>query len=194
MRKLLASPRPRALGLLAVAACVLTACGGGGSEPDTAAAATTADSAITVTDDLGSVVTLDAHAERIACLTLICVDALKEVGITPVAYREDLALDPRYAGPDAEMRKITGGFGEENVEDIALSEPDLVIGLGGVQDGLRGAVEEVAPMYLANPATWQDSVEFLRTVGELRPGKPRRMPLPRPSPQRSRQPLSDEAR
>ncbi|MGK2886536.1 MAG: ABC transporter substrate-binding protein [Rhodococcus sp. (in: high G+C Gram-positive bacteria)] len=167
MRKLLASPRPRALGLLAVAACVLTACGGGGSEPDTAAAATTADSAITVTDDLGSVVTLDAPAERIACLTLICVDALKEVGITPVAYREDLALDPRYAGPDAEMRKITGGFGEENVEDIALSEPDLVIGLGGVQDGLRGAVEEVAPMYLANPATWQDSVEFLRTVGEL---------------------------
>ena len=167
MRKLLASPRPRALGLLAVAACVLTACGGGGSEPDTDAAATTADSAITVTDDLGSVVTLDAPAERIACLTLICVDALKEVGITPVAYREDLALDPRYAGPDAEMRKITGSFGEENVEDIALSEPDLVIGLGGVQDGLRGAVEEVAPMYLVNPATWQDSVEFLRTVGEL---------------------------
>jgi iron complex transport system substrate-binding protein len=128
---------------------------------------TSSTDAITVTDSTGTAVTLTAPAERIACLTMMCVDALKEVGITPVAYREDLAADDRFFGPDADMRKITGGFGEENVEDIALSEPDLVIGLGGVQDGLRGAVQESAPLYLVNPTSWQDSVEFLRTVGQL---------------------------
>jgi iron complex transport system substrate-binding protein len=122
---------------------------------------------IAVTDATGAQVTLSAPADRIACLTMICVDALKELGITPVAYREDLARDERFFGPDVDMRKITGGFGEENVEDIALAEPDLVIGLGGVQDGLRTAVEESAPLYLVNPESWQDSVEFLRTVGQL---------------------------
>jgi iron complex transport system substrate-binding protein len=123
--------------------------------------------AITVTDSTGTTVTLDGPADRIACLTMMCVDALKEVGIVPVAYREELAVDDRFFGSQTQMRQITGGFGEENVEDIALAEPDLVIGLGGVQDGLRGAVTEYAPLYLVNPTSWRDSVEFLRTVGQL---------------------------
>lgn len=144
-------------------ASLLAACGGtseadepaGGAEP------------ITLTDDTGAEIRLSGPAERIACLTMICVDALTEVGITPVAYREPLALDERYAGPDADMREITGGFGEENVEDIALATPDLVIGLAGAQDGLRTAVEAHAPLYLVDPHSWRDSVEFLRTIGRI---------------------------
>lgn len=159
-------------------AATLAACGGEDDAPDAVAdptsppaATTTAASAtvgpISLTDDTGAPVELDAPATRIACLTMICVDALTEVGLTPVAYRDQLALDPRYAGPDAEMREIRGGFGEENVEDIALAQPEVVIGLGGAQDGLRAAVEKIAPLYLVDPRSWQDSVAFLRTVGEL---------------------------
>lgn len=159
MRKL--SGSPRVLGALAASVFVLAGCTTGSADSGSGG------HSATVTDDTGSVIVLDAPAVRVACLTLICVDALKEVGITPVAYREDLAVDPRYLGPDVDTRKITGGFGEENVEDIALSEPDLVIGLGGVQDGLRSAVEEVAPLYLVDPKSWRDSVQFLRTIGEL---------------------------
>ena len=122
---------------------------------------------VTVTDDTGVEITVEQPAARIACLTMICVDALTEVGIAPVAYRDQLALDERYAGPDADMREITGGFGEENIEDVVLSTPDLVIGLAGVQDGLRTAVEKAAPLYLVDPASWRDSVEFLRTIGDL---------------------------
>jgi iron complex transport system substrate-binding protein len=159
MRKL--SGSLRILGVVAASVFVLAACGTADAGVEDGAGS------ITVIDDTGSVIALESPAARIACLTLMCVDALKEVGMTPVAYREDLAVDPRYLGPDTESRKITGGFGEENVEDIALSEPDLVIGLGGVQDGLRGAVEEVAPLYLVDPKSWRDSVQFLRTIGEL---------------------------
>ncbi|MFB9312284.1 ABC transporter substrate-binding protein [Nocardioides plantarum] len=122
---------------------------------------------VSATDDTGAEVTLARPASRIACLTMICVDALTEVGITPVAYRDQLALDEHYAGPDADMREVRGGFGEENVEDIALSTPDLVIGLAGAQDGLRKAVERTAPLYLVDPTSWQDSVAFLRTIGDL---------------------------
>lgn len=145
---------------------LLAACGT--SDADEPSGPSPADAgSVTLTDDTGVELTLAAPAARIACLTMICVDALTEVGITPVAYRDALALDERYAGPDAAMREITGGFGEENVEDIALATPDLVIGLAGAQDGLRDAVEVHAPLYLVDPRSWQDSVAFLRTVGEL---------------------------
>lgn len=143
----------------------LTACGG--ADADTGPDAATGTTPITVTDATGAEITIPGPATRVACLTMICVDALTEVGITPVAYRDPLALDERYAGPDADMREITGGFGEENTEDVALARPDLVIGLAGVQDGLRAAVEESAPLYLVDPRSWEDSVDVLRTIGEL---------------------------
>ncbi|WZH51866.1 MAG: ABC transporter substrate-binding protein [Nocardioides alkalitolerans] len=157
-------PALAVVGVLALGAGVLAGCASDSSEATSGGGA---GGAVRATDATGVEVALDAPAERIACLTMICVDALTEVGITPVAYRDQLALDERYAGPDADMREITGGFGEENVEDIALAAPDLVIGLAGAQDGLRDAVEEIAPLYLVDPGSWEESVEVLRTVGEL---------------------------
>lgn len=162
-----------ALGLLAPLA--LAGCGGqddatGAGTPAAGESSAPADAEsgpVTVQDDTGAEITLEQPAQRIACLTMICVDALTEVGITPVAYRDALSLDERYAGPDAEMREVTGGFGEENVEDVVLATPDLVIGLAGAQDGLRDAVERAAPLYLVDPRSWEDSVAFLRTLGEL---------------------------
>lgn len=163
-------PTPTRAAVLAPAALLavslLAACGGT-SEADEADKPDASVEPITLTDATGAELTLDGPVDRIACLTMICVDALTEVGLTPVAYREALARDERYAGPDADMREITGGFGEENVEDIALATPDLVIGLAGAQDGLRAAVEAHAPLLLVDPRSWRDSVAFLRTIGEL---------------------------
>lgn len=147
------------------AAVTIAACGN--TDTEASDDQTRGSEKITVTDDTGAKITLEGPAARIACLTMICVDALTEVGITPVAYRDQLALDDRYVGPDADMREITGGFGEENVEDIALATPDLVIGLAGAQDGLRVAVEKHAPLFLTDPRSWKDSVEFLRTIGTI---------------------------
>lgn len=144
---------------------LLAACGTSSAD-DTSDSSNSAEP-IGLTDDTGVEISLDGPVTRVACLTMICVDALTEVGVEPVAYREALALDERFLGPDTEAREITGGFGEENVEDIALATPDLVIGLAGAQDGLRAAVEEHAPLYLVDPKSWQDSVEFLRTVGTI---------------------------
>ncbi|MDQ1106355.1 ABC transporter substrate-binding protein [Nocardioides zeae] len=154
-------------GVLALGAGVLGGCASDSSDAASGSSGGAEAGPVSATDATGVEVTLDAPAERIACLTMICVDALTEVGITPVAYRDQLALDERYAGPDADMREITGGFGEENVEDIALAAPDLVIGLAGAQDGLREAVEEIAPLYLVDPTSWEESLDVLRTVGDL---------------------------
>lgn len=158
--------RPLAGSAALLIAVLLAGCGTSRAD-DTNGSSTDAAEPIDLTDDTGVEISLDGPATRVACLTMICVDALTEVGIEPVAYREALALDERFLGPDTEAREITGGFGEENVEDIALATPDLVIGLAGAQDGLRAAVEEHAPLYLVDPKSWQDSVEFLRTVGTI---------------------------
>jgi len=43
----------------------------------------------------------------------------------------------------------------EDVEAIAAMRPDLVIGLPGVHDPLREAVERFAPLWTPDPATWE---------------------------------------
>jgi iron complex transport system substrate-binding protein len=127
----------------------------------------------TVTDRSGASVTIDGPITRVVCLTGICDDALLELGLEPVASREagahDLLARPAFLGPDAAARipAIGGGFGEENVEDVIKAGPDLVIGLAGIHDGLRPAIESAAPLYLAKASRYQDSIDFLTWMGEI---------------------------
>ena len=64
-----------------------------------------------------------------------------------------------------EFRLIGGSFFEPSLEDIAASEPDLVIGLSGVHDGLRDALRPIAPLYIVNPLTYEDSINYLKEIG-----------------------------
>jgi iron complex transport system substrate-binding protein len=125
----------------------------------------------TVTDGSGSSVTIKALASRVVCLTGICDDALLELGLQPVASREagahDLLAQPQFLGTTAAEKILTigGGFGQENVEDVIAARPDLVIGLEGVHDGLRAAIQQAAPLYLAKISKYQDSIDFLTWMG-----------------------------
>ncbi|MGI5127798.1 ABC transporter substrate-binding protein [Pseudonocardia sp. CA-107938] len=127
----------------------------------------------TDTDGSGAPVTVNGPVSRVVCLTGICDDALLELGLEPVASREagahDLLAQPAFLGPDAAAKipTIGGGFGEENVEDVIKARPELVIGLAGVHDGLRPAVESAAPLYLAKVTKYQDSIDFLTWMGEI---------------------------
>jgi iron complex transport system substrate-binding protein len=84
-----------------------------------------------------------------------------------VAYRDQLLVDERFFGPDTGMVEITGAFGEENLEDVAAAEPDLVIGLLGAHDGLREGLLSIAPLYLVDPQGYEGSLQVLELVGEL---------------------------
>jgi iron complex transport system substrate-binding protein len=148
--------------LLAPAACAGTT----GPSPSSPA------DAQTVTDGSGASVPINGPASRVVCLTGMCDDALLELGLEPVASREagahDLLAQPEFLGPDAAAKipAIGGGFGEENVEDVIKAGPDLVIGLAGVHDGLRPAIESAAPLYLVEASTYQDSIDFLTWMGK----------------------------
>jgi iron complex transport system substrate-binding protein len=149
--------------LLALVSCADTT--GPSSSPST--------DAQTVTDGSGASVAINGPVSRVVCLTGICDDALLELGLEPVASREagthDLLAQTEFLGPDAAAKipTIGGGFGEENVEDVIKAGPDLVIGLAGVHDGLRPAIESAAPLYLVEASKYQDSIDFLTWMGEV---------------------------
>ena len=122
--------------------------------------------AITLTDGTGESLTFETRPVRVACLTEICPDIMAELGLEPVAVNDPLSFDPRFFGARAdEFRLIGGSFFEPNLEDIAAAEPDLVIGLVGVHDGLREALKSIAPLYIVNPLTYEDSIHYLREIG-----------------------------
>ena len=131
-------------------------------DPESMAATTS----ITLTDGTGQSLTFETRPVRVACLTEICPDIMAELGLEPVAVNDPLSSDPRFFGARAEeFRLIGGSFFEPNLEDIAAAEPDLVIGLIGVHDGLREALRPIAPLYIVNPLTYEDSVRYLREIG-----------------------------
>ncbi|HEX2312283.1 MAG TPA: ABC transporter substrate-binding protein [Thermomonospora sp.] len=154
----------------------LAACGEGGSAAPAATApvsapppATPVAASLTVTDPAGTKVTLPKRPERIVCLTGVCDDILVELGMRPVATATpELVSRPDYLGAEgARIPVIPGSFGGEDVTKIAAARPDLVIGLSGVHDGLRAAVEKVAPLWVVKIRRYQDSLGYLRAVAAL---------------------------
>ncbi len=157
--------RCRLFGLLAVLV-VLTAC-----VPIQAPAsnAPSAPAALSITDATGVTINLPKVLERIACLTEICTDILYELGIEPVAVNDPLAYEPEFWGKEAEARipRIGGSFFEPSLEDIAAVEPELVIGLAGVHESVRDALQSIAPLYIMDPLHYNDSIGYLKEVGRL---------------------------
>ncbi len=126
---------------------------------------------ITVTDYTDVEITLDAPAERVVCLHAACVDAMAELGITPVALPAgtdaDVASREEYFGEAAaDIPQLGGDFFEPDLEDIAAAEPDLVIGAACFHDALRDALEPVAPLVLLDLGEYTVAMDNLRLIGE----------------------------
>lgn len=123
----------------------------------------------TITDPHGHQLSLPKAPERIVCLSGLCDDMLVELGMTPTGTSNSaLLIHPALMGEVGKtVPAVQGSFGSEDVESIAALKPDLVIGLSGVHDSLRPAIESFAPLWLTDPVNWQESVEYLRNLGSL---------------------------
>ncbi|MEV4063170.1 ABC transporter substrate-binding protein [Nonomuraea dietziae] len=125
--------------------------------------------ALSITDPHGRTVKLERKPERVVCLTGLCDDMLVELGLTPIATTTPKLLSrPDYLGAEgAKVPVIPGGFGGEDVAEIAEARPDLVIGLAGVHDQLRAAVEKFAPLWLVEVKSYEESIGYLRAMATL---------------------------
>lgn len=121
---------------------------------------------LSYTDSTNTTVTLTKRPQRIVCLIGICEDILHELGLEPVAVSDMFYKQPQLWGPDKVFPAITGGFASPNLEDIAKNTPDLVIGFIP-HIGLRDALKPIAPLYIMNPAKYQDTFEYVRAIGRL---------------------------
>ena len=127
-----------------------------------------ADQPIAIEDATGELVTLEAPAVRVVCLTGLCVDTMFVLGVKPVAANDLLHQDPAYWGPEEnEIGPVSGSFFEPSLEDIAAAEPDIVIGLGGVHDGLRTGLESIAPLFIVNPIGVEGMLAHVAEIGML---------------------------
>ena len=137
---------------------------GGPTEPE----APSADGPVSAVDSTGTTIELAAPAERIACLTEPCVDALVELGLTPVAASPTgVASLPEFYGDAAdEIPTIGGSFFEPAIEDVVASDPDLVIGLQGVHEPIRDALGDI-PLYIVGIESTDQALDFLVDVGTL---------------------------
>ena len=160
------------LALLAALAVALSACGdddGGGTTASPTAGATgtpavTAGSfPVTITDDNGNDVTIEAAPASIVALAPSFVEVLFAIGAGDAIVAADQNTD--FPPEAADIPKISGF--EPSVEGIVAYEPDLVLMLfdpGGLQDALQQL--GIATLFLASPETIEDTLAQISTLGE----------------------------
>lgn len=132
------------------------------------AAPTPASETITITDDTGATLTFASQPQRIACFIDLCVDIVAELGMEPVAFIDELALQPQFFGERANtFIRIGGSYFEPSLEDVARAKPDLVIGYpthAPLRDGLR----PIAPLFVMQPTDgYRDVLRYVRQIGAL---------------------------
>ncbi len=145
---------------------------GSGASGSEETGAPSANAPLTLVDVTGTELVFDRPVERVACVVSLCIDLMAELGMEPIAIGESgvrtIATQPEFYGERGQdFASIGGSFFEPNLEDLVTADPDLVIGLEGAHDALREGLTGIAPVLLANPVGYADSVELLEAVGRI---------------------------
>lgn len=167
--------RPRAAmlpALIALAlALLLAACGGDDAAPDAGADRAEAGSGpVSVVDDTGTTVELDAPAERVVAIEWEAAENVVALGLEPVGIGDaDLYPDWVAAQPLPEGVESVGTRGEASLEKIAALEPDLIVaGRDGTAKN-RDQLERIAPVAVFDiaPVPGDEDSEWERMVAEV---------------------------
>lgn len=163
---------PRALtALLTVGTLAVLAACGTTDDPaaaDPATSATGADAGpVSVTDDRGQQIDLDAPATRVVSLEWMQTEMLVSLGVSPVGAA-DVAGYESWVGASVPMTgdpQDVGTRGEPSVEAIATLEPDLIIGVtSSIPEGAMEQMERIAPVALFDGASADDPLGYVQNT------------------------------
>lgn len=162
-----------ALILAAALTLSLTACGGAGgsSSAGSASASQSAPaSAITLTDQAGRQVELDAPADTLVSCYYVTTYATMALGISDRVVGLEKKADTRpiyaMAAPDLLEKEQVGTMKELDLETVAALEPDLVVMPKKLMDYAAPLEELGIPVLVVNPESHEALTGMLELLGQ----------------------------
>ncbi len=151
--------------LVAVGAvAALAACGTTDEPAAETTSGTAAGGAVSITDDRGETVELDAPATRVVSLEWMQTEMLTSLGVTPVGAA-DVEGYTSWVGTVVPLEgepEDVGTRGEPSVEAVAGLEPDLIIGVtSSIPEGALEQFERIAPVALFDGADASDPLGYV---------------------------------
>jgi len=142
-------------------AVALAGCGGDDAETEAPASGTFP---VTVTDDAGRQVTIDARPDRIVSLAPANTEIVAALGAIDRLVGVTTLCD--YPAEVAGIEKM-GDFVQPNLEAIAAAEPDLVLVTTGVQTEIIDKLEGLGASVVAvDPQSLEEVYASIATVGD----------------------------
>lgn len=143
----------------------LAACGTTDELTSGSSASAASGDAVSITDDRGETVELDAPATRVVSLEWMQTEMLTSLGVTPVGAA-DVAGYTSWVGTVVPLQgdpEDVGTRGEPSVEAVAGLEPDLIIGVtSSIPEGALEQFERIAPVALFDGADASDPVGYVQ--------------------------------
>ncbi|AEE47776.1 iron-siderophore ABC transporter substrate-binding protein [Cellulomonas fimi] len=167
MRNLRALP---AAALAGTAALLLAACGtteeAGAAEPSTSA--DVAGGPVTITDDRGEEVTLDAPATDVVSLEWGLTENLLTLGVTPVGQADVAGYNTwdTVVPLDASVADV-GMRGEPSLDAIAALDADLVVTTTDLPEEVIAQIEEQVPVIALRGSDASDPIGHMRRTVEV---------------------------
>lgn len=141
------------------------------SAPATTAA--TVQFPLTINDSVGNKITLAKPAERIACLTIECVDILKELGLVPLAAQFTLFqmesifnLNKLYGDKAKDIGQLRPNGFQYDLEQLAQLKPDMIVGSKQAVEATKPESLKVA-VYTLDYNGYELAIENLKNFGKI---------------------------
>ncbi|WP_426273307.1 ABC transporter substrate-binding protein [Exiguobacterium sp. R-17] len=148
-----------ALTLLVLSSLMLAACSGQAEQSN--------EKTRTITHEAGKT-KVPEKPKKVVALEFSFVDALDELGITPVGIAQENKTDVSgLLGKDIEFTEV-GTRQQPNLEVISSLQPDLIIGDFNRHKGIYKQLQEIAPTIIlkSRNATYEENIDSFKTIAE----------------------------
>jgi len=148
-----------ALTLLVLSSLMLAACSGQAEQTD--------QKTRTITHEAGKT-KVPEKPKKVVALEFSFVDALDELGITPVGIAQENKTDVSgLLGKDISFTEV-GTRQQPNLEVISSLQPDLIIGDFNRHKGIYKQLQEIAPTIIlkSRNATYEENIDSFKKIAE----------------------------